>query len=244
MAQFTISSRYGTTTFESNHTDQHQLYNRLKTLVSKQEIVNTHATRLVHGFQRFGSWKDYHEAWAAWHVAKHDHPERFSKQEIAHVTGMHTILDHLKSATGSLKRPVVTLEVEDQTVVLKLNTSGRRPGTIAVSESTRFGEGAFYGYIDGDSFEPRGTCTSTTVVEILQRVATNPPLVISEIGRQSGKCCYCPAALTQAQSKIAGCGKTFASNYSVDYPNAARTREVLDENPEFLVGATDADRWS
>ncbi len=58
MAQFTISSRYGTTTFESNHTDQHQLYNRLKTLVSKQEIVNTHATRLVHGFQRFGSWKN------------------------------------------------------------------------------------------------------------------------------------------------------------------------------------------
>jgi hypothetical protein len=46
------------------------------------------------------------------------------------------------------------------------------------------------------------------------------------------------------QSKIAGCGKTCASNYGVDYPNAAQTRERLTENLDFLVGATDADRWS
>jgi hypothetical protein len=127
--------------------------------------------------------------------------------------------------------------------VLKLNTGGKRPGTVAVSESSRFREGDFYGYIDDDTFEPRRSANSD-VISILQRVAVDPPRIISEIGRQSGRCCYCPAKLTQVQSKIAGCGKTCASNYGVDYPNAAQTRERLTENLDFLVGATDADRWS
>lgn len=248
MAEFTIKSRYGENTFESNHTSQRQLYDRLRVLISRKEIANEHATRLVAGFVKYGSWKDYHEAWAAFHVAKVDHPERFSKQEIAHVTGMQTIVTHLQTATQTLKRPVIVLEVGDepnvQVVVLKLNTGGQRPGTVAVSQSSRFREGAFYGYIDADTFEPRPACNGTDVVAILQRVAVDPPRVISEIGRQSGRCCYCPAKLTQVQSKIAGCGKTCADNYGIDYPNAARTRQVLAENADYLVGATDADRWS
>lgn len=243
MPEFTIKSRFGEQKFESNHPDQNALHARLKALVSSKEIVSEHADRLVSGFIKYGGWKDYHEAWAAWHVAKHDHPERFQAgNHTKAVTGMLAILTHLLNAAKTLKRPVIVLEVEETTVVLKLNTGGRRPGTVAVSESPRFREGAFYGYIDQDEFEARGECDE--VIEILQRVAVDPARVISEIGRQSGRCCYCPAKLTQVQSKIAGCGKTCSDNYGVEYPNAARTRTVLLECPDYLVGATDADRWS
>jgi len=251
MPQFTINSRHGECTFESNHPNQRALYDRLRALISKQEIVGDHPTRLVAGFQRYGSWKPYHESWAAFYVAKVDHPERFqagNRDACTNVPGMQSILLHMQTATQTLKRPVIVLTVGDepneQTVVLKLNTGGKRPGTVGVSQSTRFGEGAFYGYIGGDVFEPRSSVAGTSVVEILQRVAADPARVISEIGRQSGHCCYCNAKLEQVQSKIAGCGKTCADNYGVDYPNAARTREVLSENPDYLVGATDADRWS
>ena len=259
MSEYTVKSRFGETTFESNHPSQKALYDRLKDLVSRKEIASPHATLLVTGFQRFGSWKDYHEEWAAFHVAKHDHPNRFQKgnrprasvpgpngfQPGNRIPGLGSILDHLVNASKTLKRPTIQLEVEDQTVVLKLNTSGNRPGTVAVSQSSRFQQGAFYGYIGLDGvFEPRNAADGTTVVQILQRVAINPSVVISEIGRQSGRCCYCPAKLTQVQSKVAGCGRTCADNYDVDYPNAARTREVLLRNPAYLVGASDADRWS
>jgi hypothetical protein len=247
MPEFTVKSSHGQHTFESNHPNQQALHARLAALVSSKEIESEHASRLVDGYIRFKGWKDYHEAWAAFHVAKHDHPERFqagNRTRNALVTGMLAIVQHLVNASQTLKRPVIVLEVEDTTVVLKLNTGGRRPGTVAVSESTRFREGQFYGYIDQDSFEPRDSVTGTDVVEILQRVAVDPARVISEIGRQSGRCCYCPAKLTQVQSKIAGCGKTCSDNYGVEYPNAARTRSILLECPDYLVGATDADRWS
>jgi hypothetical protein len=251
MPEFTIKSRIGETTFQSNHPNQRALYDRLVTLVSRKEIVNDHADRLIAGYRRYGSWKNYHEAWAAFHVARVDHPERFqqgNRTQPASVTGMQPIVDHLRGALDHLKSPVIVLEVGDepnvQTVVLKYNTRGKKPGSVGVSQSTRFGEGQFYGYIVDDEFEPRSSTNGTDVVSILQRVAADPARVISEIGRQSGRCCYCPAKLTQVQSKIAGCGKTCARNYDIDYPNAARVREILSDQPEFLVGATDADRWS
>ena len=248
MAKFTVKSRFSNAVvFESNHRNQRALYDRLEVLVSRKEIASTHATDLLNWYASRGSWAERHEAWAAFYVAKRDHPDRFSNREIAHVTGMQAIMTHMRTASGTLRRPTITLEVgaepNMQTVVLKLNTAGARPGTIGVSQSSRFKEGSFYGYIDADKFEPRHSCNGTDVVAILQRVARDPATVISEIGRQSGRCCYCPAQLTQVQSKIAGCGKTCADHYDALYPNVAQTREILSENPDYLVGATDADRW-
>jgi hypothetical protein len=248
MAMITVSSRYGDTTFESNHPSQQALFDRLNTLVSRQEIVNDHAVRLVQGWKRYGSWKPYHEGWAAFHVAKHDHPERFQQgNRDPQVTGLYPIVEHLTSS--SLKNPCIILtvsqqEIGEQTIALKVcGPRSKRAGCISVAESPRFGEGAFYGYIDTDgNFEPRHG-TPDLVTETLQRVAEDPPRVISEIGRQSGLCCYCNHPLTQVQSKIAGAGKTCCQNYGIDYPNAARTREILATNSEWLDGATDADRW-
>jgi hypothetical protein len=252
MPKFTIKSRYGDHTFECNHTSQQQLYDRLVHLISKEEIVNEHANRLIAGYRKYGSWKDYHEAWAAFHVTKHDHPERFQGgNRVKCVPGFTPILEHLQGAGDHLKSPIITLEVGPKpdkdhdgfALVLRLLTRGKRPGCVSVASSARYGEGTFYGYIDLDgTFEARAACTPP-IVDLLQRVAVDPPRVISEIGRQSGRCCYCPAKLTQVQSKIAGCGKTCAGNYNVPYPNAARTREVLVERPEYLEGSTDRERW-
>ena len=253
MAEYTVKSRFGETKFESNHTDQRQLYDRLKALISNKEIVNDHADRLIAGFVRYGSWKDYHENWAAFYVAKHDHPDRFQPGNRPNVPGMFALVAHITQAQRTLRQPTISLEIgpkpdantEGFTLVIKLCTRGRRPGCLSVASSNRYSDrGTFYGYItEIGEFEPR-LISSQVIVDTLLHVASDPARVISEIGRQSGRCCYCPAKLTQVQSKIAGCGKTCAANYDVDYPNAARTRSILSENTDYLVGATDSDRWS
>jgi hypothetical protein len=110
-----------------------------------------------------------------------------------------------------------------------------------VSASHRFGEGKFYGFINAQGELNSKYGVPQEVQDILTRVAQDPARVISEIGKESGRCCYCYAELTTVQSKIAGCGGTCARNYGVDYPNAARTREVLRDNPEILEGSSDAE---
>ena len=89
--QYTIKSRFGETTFESNHPNQKALHARLTTLVSSKEIASEHANSLIAGYLRYGSWKKYHENWAAFYVAKVDHPERFqqgNRTQPAPITGM------------------------------------------------------------------------------------------------------------------------------------------------------------
>ena len=247
MPTFTVKSRIGETTFESNHPSQQALFNRLNTLISRKEIAGNYPTRLISGYLHYG-WKPHHEAWAALYVAQHDHPERFQKGNRAPVTGLQPIVEHLTKS--NLKNPCVVLtvsnkEITEQTIALKVcGPRSKRAGCIGVAQSPRYGEGAFYGYIDlHGNFEPRHN-TPDLVGTTLQRVAKNPPHVISEIGRQSGLCCYCNHPLTQVQSKIAGAGRTCCQNYGINYPNASETRQILATNQEWLDGATDADRWS
>jgi len=244
--QMTVSSRYGDTTFESDYTDAPTLYDRLNALISRKEIASTHAVSLCEGYRKYGGWKDYHMGWAAFHVTKHDHPERFQVGNRPQtVTGLGKLHDHLTAATAHLKKPCVILTVGAITIVLKVcGSRSKKAGCLSVASSPKFGEGMFFGYIDPNgSFEPRQAATQG-VIELLQFVASDPARLISEIGRESGLCCYCNAPLTQAQSKIAGAGKTCAKNYNVPWPNAARTREIVADCPEYLTGATDADRWS
>ena len=241
MAQFTVTSRHGDCKFESNHPNVKALWTRLNVLISREEIVNDHAIRLRDGYIKFGGWKDYHEAWAAFHVAKHDHPDRFLGGNRV-LQGLASIVQHLIGC--KLKNPCITLLQEGQTVAIKVcGSRSKFPGSLSIAQSPKYGEGAFYGYINPTgTFEPRPN-TPDAVVKILQRVAEDPARVISDIGRQSGLCCYCNHPLTQVQSKIAGAGKTCCQNYGIEWPNASRTRTILLDCPEFLVGASDEDRW-
>lgn len=237
--EFTVSSRLGKVTFVSNHPNKPALFGRLKELTSSGRVSGPHALRLVDGYERFGGWKRSHETWAAFYVAKHDHPDRFQAGNRGSVRqGFQAITDHVANAAKFLQRPSITLEAGGVTVCLRWT----RKKSLSVSDSPSFG-GIFYGYINGDEWDCRRNY-DVKVEALLRRVAVDPSRVISEIGRASGKCCYCPARLTQVQSKIAGCGKVCARNYGVRWPDAAETRSVLLDAPEFLEGASDADRWS
>ena len=242
--QVTVSSRYGETTFESDFTESPALYDRLNSLISRKEIVSEHASRLCEGYRKYGGWKDYHFGWAAFHVAKHDHPERFQGSRPQRITGLEQLHAHLMAATLHLKKPCIVLTIGTITIALKIcGSRSKKAGCLSVASSSKYGEGSFYGYVEPDgSFEPKFG-TPGGAIELLQFVASDPARLISQIGRESGLCCYCNAPLTQVQSKIAGAGKTCAKNYNVPWPNAARTREIIRDNPEFLTGATDATRW-
>lgn len=169
------------------------------------------------------------------------------------VAGFEKIHAHLTNCRKSkanggkgLLHPVVTLLVGDEQVTLKLaGERSKHYGKLAVSESHRYGEGRFFGWIDEKGvFDVGARPMVIAVLKILQRVAADPAKVISEIGRESGHCCYCHTPLSQVGSKIAGCGSTCATNYGADYPKAAQIRAYIAKYPEILEGASDAEKWA
>jgi hypothetical protein len=213
---------------------------------------NNFAASLFDGARRRGSYTPNQIPWVhvllAQHEGRNTTPNATSGPAL---TGLSLIHEHLAGCRErrdnggkGLKNPLIRLTVGDTNVCLKLTGGGsRNPNCVSVSESHRFGEGKFYGFINAQGELNSKYGVPQEVQDILTRVAQDPARVISEIGKESGRCCYCYAELTTVQSKIAGCGGTCARNYGVDYPNAARTREFLRDNPEILEGSSDAERW-
>jgi hypothetical protein len=211
---------------------------------------NNFAQSLYDGARRFKRYTPNQIPWL--HVLVAQHEGRPTRPEAAkQIEGLELIHTHLTNCRESrenggkgLLHPTIGLEVGAQTVVLKLaGAKSRNCGKVSVASDHRYGHGEFYGWIDDlgnmDSRKP----VPQVVVDILQRVAIDPARVISEIGRESGRCCYCFAALTTVASKIAGCGKTCGDNYGVEYPRAAEIRTFVLDHPEILEGASDADKW-
>lgn len=240
MTTFTVQPRgQQPTTFESSHSDS-EIAEKLAELTH-----SNFAQDLAASYRHYGSFTDRQRPWA--HKLVHDAENR---KQPSKFPGFDSIYQHLHNCRKSredggagLLKPLIVLQVGEQTIALKYTISGRNRGKVSVAQSHRYGEGRFYGWIDADGyFEDRAG--NDAVLSILERVAADPTRVISEIGRETGLCCYCLAPLSQVQSKIAGCGKRCSENYHVHYPNAAETREHIADHPEVLVGASDADRWS
>ena len=117
---------------------------------------------------------------------------------------------------------------------------------MSVASDHRYGHGDFYGWIDTDgNMFPTMTSKGMpdAVKDILRRVGQDPATVISQIGKESGRCCYCFAELSQVGSKIAGAGKTCATNYGAEYPKAAEIRQHILDHPGVLEGSSDRDKW-
>lgn len=165
--------------------------------------------------------------------------------------GLIAIVEHLQKCASSrdaggkgLLNPKVMVKVGDQKIVMKL--CGKRSahaGQVSVSSEAAFGSGDFYGFIDTTGRLEHRRRTTQSIIDILVRIAVDPATVISQLGRESGTCCYCFMPLTVVQSRIAGCGSRCGESYGVWYPNASETRQYLAEHPSVLEGATDADRW-
>lgn len=235
--------------FQSSHSDV-EIAALLRQYLGNGKVKGDFPSDLVTGYNRYGRFTDRQRPWAHFLVWKAEQP--VVKPQNATVGGFLKIVEHMRqcrdnrNAGGAgLLNPMVRVELNGVRFTLKLaGGKSRHAGKVSVAESSHFGEGRFFGWIGVDgAFERYGACTNE-VVALLQRIAADPAKEISEIGKESGHCCYCWAELSQVQSKIAGCGKTCADNYNVPYPNAEQTRAFVVEHPEVLVGATDADRWS
>jgi len=250
MATFTVKN-HGE--FESPHTDdevRRRLAQYLKDGKLKSEFATDYSAKLLSKFRQYGRWFENQTAWAHYFVFEVEKPLLAAPKKQL-ISGMVKIVDHLQRCRESrdqggagLKNPQVRIDLNGTKFTLKLaGPRSRNKGKVSVAESHRFGEGRFFGWIEENGDFDRRGCCGQDVVDLLLRIAIDPATVISEIGKEMGLCCYCWAPLTQAQSKIAGCGKTCADNYGAWWPNAAETREFVAEHPEVLVGATDAERW-
>lgn len=233
--------------FESPWSDT-EVAAKFKRLVQDCELSSDFALSLYEGGKRAGKLTARQIAWVHVIVAQHEGIDIGSSKSIG---GFESIHQHLANCQRSrnnggkgLLNPVVHLSVGDQTVVLKLaGARSRNAGKVSVASDHRFGFGDFYGWISSDgSLESRGGVPEA-VVEILRRVAVAPSVVISEIGKESGRCCYCLAELSTVQSKIAGAGRKCSENYGVFYPNTQEARDFIKDHPEVLDGASDFDRW-
>ena len=236
--------------FESPYTNR-AVAQVFRSLVEDGTLNSGFAKDLYAGGKRYGKYTDRQIPWLHVLVAQaNGTPTRPQATSEFVMTGLQALHAHLANCRKSrdeggkgLLYPQVGLLVGDQNVVLKLcGPNSKHKGKVSVAQSHRFGEGEFYGYIDAEgNFKAR--LAPQAVLDILERVKDCPEQGISDIGKESGHCCYCFAELTTVQSKIAGAGKTCCSNYGVDYPNAEETREFLRECPEILEGASDRERW-
>jgi hypothetical protein len=240
MATFTLKG----VTFESDLTDA-EVHAALTKHIKAGTLKSNFAADLVRGYTKYRSWSERQAPWAHKILVDHEAREAKKGQPIPAIMGFATIMAHMvtcrerRNAGGKgLLNPVIHLPG----VVLKLaGNRSKRANCISVAAGG-FGS-AFYGWINQEGgFEKRDN-TPAEVVALLERVAADPGTVISQVGKECGRCCYCWAELSQVQSKIAGAGKKCSSNYDVWYPNAAETREFLSDDQSVLVGATDADRW-
>lgn len=236
--------------FDSPYTN-HQVAQRFRQAVEAEGLdTNKFAKSLYDGARTHGKYTARQVPWL--HVLVAQHEKRQTQPNSATtLSGLERIHAHLADCRKSrdeggkgLLHPMVGLESNGQTVVLKLaGPKSRHFGKVSVASDHRYGHGQFYGWIDESGLLDSKKGVPQPVKDILTRVAVDPARVISEIGKESGRCCYCFAELTTVQSKIAGAGKTCSDNYGVNYPRAAETREFVQANPEILEGASDRDRW-
>jgi hypothetical protein len=243
MMQFTVKGK----SFDSPYSDN-EVRDKLAQLVNDDKVRGQFPKDLLDGFANYGNWTERQRPWAHKFVHDAENPAPPASK----LPGFKTIVDHLRrcrerrdAGGAGLLNPMVRVELSGVKFTLKLaGPKSKNYGKVSVAESHRFGEGTFYGWIDENGgFDRYRGCTND-VLALLQRIASDPASQINEIGKESGRCCYCWAELSQVQSKIAGCGKTCADNYGVPYPRAAETRAFIAEHPEVLVGATDAGKWS
>jgi len=236
--------------FESGFENDHAAYTALQRAVTDKKTRGDFAPSLCQSYVKYGSWTERQRPWAH-KLAMEATQGPQERKPAPKFPGYGKIVDHLREcrerrqAGGKgLLYPTVHLTVGETTVVLKLcGLKSKRKGSVSVASSHRYGEGKFYGYISPDGEYEPWTGTPQGVFEILDCLKPNPAEGISELGKESGRCCYCLAELTQVQSKIAGCGKTCADNWNMPYPSAKETRAVLAVKPELLDGSTDRERW-
>lgn len=238
--------------FTSPYTDG-EVAQTFRGLVETGKITSQFGLSLYHGAKKHGAYTVRQIPWVHVIVAQ---AEGRATRPVAPATGSLIttnyikVVEHLSRCRQSrdeggkgLLHPMVGMTVDGQHVVLKLaGRKSRHEGKVSVASDHRYGHGQFFGWIEKDGrFNTKNA--PAKVMHILDLLADDPAAAIAAIGKETGRCCYCFAELSTVQSKIAGCGETCARNYGVTYPNAAQTRQHIEQHPDVLDGASDRDRW-
>ena len=121
----------------------------------------------------------------------------------------------LTTAQAHLEHPAIVVPCSGQEVKLSLaGPASKHAGSVFIT-STRF-RGPYYGRITSGGLFP-GRDQLPGLVELLETVACDPVGVLAEIGRTTGRCCYCKRKLDDPRSLAVGYGPTCAANYGLPY---------------------------
>ena len=236
--------------FESPYTDR-EAADKFRNFVENGIIVSGFGVSLFENAKKYKRYTAGQIPWVHILVAQVEQRPTKPNTTSTQLTGLEKIHAHLTNCRTSCERggkgllhPMVGFTVGDQTVVLKLaGRKSRHFGKVSVAQTHKYGDGDFYGWIDESGNMESKYPIPQAVADILTRVATDPAAVINEMGKESGRCCYCFAELSQVGSKIAGCGKTCAGNYGIPYPKTSEIRLFVAANPEILEGSSDRIKW-
>lgn len=129
------------------------------------------------------------------------------------------IMDLFTKALVHLKFPKIRLTtLTGQTLVLRLaGRMSRTPGHLIVTDGAAFGVNKYFGRIDPQGNWNPGRDSSPEVVELLNKLSTDPAGVAAAYGKLTGNCCFCNLPLSDPRSTQVGYGKVCADHYALPW---------------------------
>ena len=167
---------------------------------------------------------------------------------VASVGDMHGVIALFKKAGQKLKFPKITLQVQDEPVILKIaGPRSATPGSINVVSEGGFGVATFYGRISpegeftlsGRAADKLNSGFGAALVTLLRILATDPIKVVQEQAKLTGHCIFCNKHLTDARSKAAGFGPVCADKWDLGAEWKAAAKDAAAEAPKEKDGLDD-----
>ena len=143
--------------------------------------------------------------------------------EIINVGAFQPVVNMItQAASPKLKNPKVRLLLEggEKIVLSVAKENSKVPGSINITDGGPFGNNIWYGRVEVDgTWTPSkaGKEVQTSMIAILQALATDPVGVACEYGKLSGHCCFCGKSLTDISSVFNGFGARCAENFKLTY---------------------------
>jgi hypothetical protein len=173
------------------------------------------AQDLAASFAKFGSWTVAQRPWA--HKLANEAQAPQVEAPLPHAKPrmqLTRLATHMGMAGDRLKFPRVALAAW---LEIKLMTSGKNVGRIAVTDGGKYPNNEFFGYIEADgAFNPRNNLTQEGR-DLLVAFDADPAGAAAAYGRETGSCCFCRRDLTAADSLAVGYGPICADKYGLPH---------------------------
>ncbi len=117
--------------------------------------------------------------------------------------------------------PGITLRMgEGRSLCLGVaGAASRVPGAINVTDCGRYPSNTFFGRIHQDGRWEAGRNCTPEVLDMLDRLESDPATLASNHGHTSGRCCFCNLRLDDERSVTVGYGPVCADNYGLPWGN-------------------------